>query len=93
MYERRLLVAPEHVVVVADVVVLELEAAAGDGHDGGHAHLADAHLVHHLQLHAGLEDGADALPHLGVELLRESAGAGQTLDQEVSPVLVLVADG
>ena len=49
VYERALLVAPESLLAPAAVVIGQLQAPARYVHHRRHAHLADTHLVHHLE--------------------------------------------
>ena len=60
VYERALLVTPEPAGVSA-LIVAELQPPPGDVHHTGHPHLADPHLVHHLQLHPHLEHALHTL--------------------------------
>ena len=55
--------------------------------------LTNAHLVDHLQLHAGPELRADGRPELRVEVDGQRPRARQTLHQELPPVGVLAHDG
>ena len=67
MDEGALLVAPEPVLAH---VVAELEPPAGDVHHTGYPHLADPHLIHHLQLHPDLEHALHTLvDNLKVKIL------------------------
>ena len=70
--EGALLVTPESAGVPA-LVVAELQPPAGDIHHAGHPHLADPHLVHHLQLHPHLEHALNTLvDNLNVGVLQST---------------------
>ena len=61
-----------------DVIVLNVETPSGNLKDCRDSDLANPHLVNDLKLHSWLENGADTLPDLVVEV------AENTLERFVS---------
>merc|ERR1719431_1000025 len=91
VYERTLLVTPEPVrLATVTVVTRQLQSPASDVHHRGHPHLANPHLVHHLQLHADLEDALDTLVDNFVKISWQRPSSSQLLDQKLFPVLIFV---
>lgn len=92
MYEGRVLVAPEPVVLGRRVVVAHVQPLAHDPLDRRDFDLRYAVLVDHLDVQTAPEARLHAVVDLAVEVGRQSPSPGQPAHQKVLPVLVFVGD-